>query len=131
MTQYWADACTTNCVWLLQERYIPFSDPDLEYDDDGRKVDLKAYDKFDPDHIPDEACWCTVMVSLLRHEVFNIAKRREYHYGKEGRDWRIYGVPLVGVAVEKLANQGVTQDYIDGQVKVFEQDRKERGEDER
>lgn len=123
--QYWADACTTNCVWLLQTRYIPFSDNDLEYDDEGNKLEPDAYDEFDPKNIPEEACWNTEAVSLLRHEVYNIAKHREYNYGREGIDWRIYGVPAVGTMLEKLASTGVNQEYIDSEVEVYRQDRKE------
>jgi len=120
---------TKNCVWLLQKRYIPFCDPNLEYDDEGNRLNLEAYDEFAPENIPDEACWNTEAVFLTRHEAYETAKRREYNYGKQDIDWRIYGVPCHGMITEKLASTGVNQEFIDGEVEKYNEIRKEWEED--
>jgi len=132
MKQYWADAATTNCVWLLQVRRIPscgyvevdeeddFYDEDtLEENEDGDKFYINS-------EIDDDECWHTVMVSLFRGEVFNEACRRHYNYGKEDKDWRIYGVPCIGAMPELLGIMGkVGQEYVDMEVEKYNTDRKE------
>lgn len=98
--QQWADAATQNCVWVLQKRWIPFPEEDCE-------------------DVPDESCWQTEAVFLTRLEAFEAAARRSYNYGVVDKDWRIYGIPAKGLLVDKLAESGVTQEWIDEQVKVF------------
>lgn len=107
-TQKWADACTENCIWLLQVRWIPFSNEELEDGD-----------------VPEGACWNTEAVFLTRLEAFEAGARRIYNYGKYGKDWRIYGVPARGQMVEKLHSSGVNQAFIDAANKHYDSERKE------
>jgi hypothetical protein len=97
--QYWADACTINCVWLFQQRIV------TSMDDDSISA----------------SHWHTSAVFLTRLEGIEYGFSRHYNYGKYGEDWRLYGVPAAGEIAERLGSAGVNQAYIDS--KAGEADR--------
>lgn len=125
--QVWADAATQNCVWLLQKRYLPSGCYVCVYNDQ----DDPEY-KLDPDTFSESDGWDTEAVFLTRREAFAAGANRIYNYGQYGKDWRIYGVPAVGLIVDRLQSSGVTQQLIDDENVVAEQERLEyESEDER
>lgn len=137
MKQYWADAATCNCVWLFQvKQYIIENHNELdhldredliqrclehtksireiidyvkEYENEGTYPECLIQYKDDT--------WYTEGVFLLREEARKHGQSRPYAWGKENEGWRIYGVPLHGIALEYLSSCGVNQDYIDENLK--------------
>jgi hypothetical protein len=65
----------------------------------------------------EEDTWHTEAVFIFREEARNHGKRRPYAWGEEGEGWRIYGVPILGRAVNLLQEAGVDQELIDKNLK--------------
>ena len=108
--QFWADAMTKNCVWMFQKRYE-------EYGPEGCTCEYELDEDLE---IPDDfkcTCthkvWKTEAIYLLREEARNHGLVRPYEYGKEKEDWRIYGVPLYGIAPGMLAKEGVNREQVE------------------
>jgi len=137
MIQQWADAATQNCVWLFQTRQkIITNRSDLDYMDrreviEGclnhtksiREIIDYVKDFEDEGRYPkcllefEDDTWYTEAVFLLREEARAYGQSRPYAWGKENDGWQISGVPCQGIAVSLLAKAGVTQEYIDSNLK--------------
>ena len=76
---YWGDAATRNCVWCFQIRQWVSEEHD-EYTES----------------------WYTSRVFLTRKEAREYGEARPYEWGKENKDWRIYGVPCNGLMAKIL-----------------------------
>ena len=127
--QKWADACTSNCLWLLQKRDIPggcWKEIECEERDesDEPRDDEPEYE-VDEESLNEDQCWSTEAVFLNRLEAFEAGARRVYNYGQYGKDWRIYGVPAQGSIVEFLSSSGVNQELIDKNVDHYRLERAE------
>lgn len=76
--QYWADAATKNCVWLLQVKAFGCA---IENSDE-----LSEY-------------WYTREVLLTRKEA---TEKRDYENSKGAESWRVWGVPCDGLMADLL-----------------------------
>lgn len=82
--QYWADAATKNCVWLLQVKLFGCAIENSE--------ELSEY-------------WYTHEVLLTRKEA---AARRDYENSKSSNNhWRIWGVPCDGLMADLIGRHNV------------------------
>lgn len=97
--QYWADACTRNCVWLFQVKL-------KDYGEDGCTCGAWNHEECEAVEGIECTCgfeyWKTEAVFLTREEANKHGEARPYAWGKKGEGWQIYGVPCEGIMAELL-----------------------------
>lgn len=102
--QYWADACTQNCVWLFRVMRKEYGENGCTceiYDEEGELLEGKTQEDEDNCSCYVEI-WETEAVYLTRDEANAHGEARPYAWGKKGKGWDIYGVPAHGIMVEIL-----------------------------
>jgi hypothetical protein len=79
MKEYWADAGTSNCVFLFQVQVADSTEDDVGY-----------------------VYWDTIRVFLTENDALNYGISQRHNLGEYGADWRVYGVPCDGQMAEIL-----------------------------
>lgn len=74
--QYWADACTRNCVWCFQIRIDTGND--------------------------EQEFWHTKRIFLTEKEALAYGNSRPHAWGEYMKEWKIWGIPCNGIMAELL-----------------------------